>query len=91
MDVGMCGYRNDVLRKLALLCFGGLIAGAAILVPKAEASPGQCIQGPFGGFCDGLPGPNGDFYHCEGAFGFSSCFYVRPVPVSVDPRGWVPV
>lgn len=65
----------------------------------AHATPGQCgaaiVGGSGGGFCDGPPAPDGTWYHCESVyvlgFGGQNCFWVRPVPLSVDPRGWAPV
>ena len=65
----------------------------------AQANPGQCQQGfaggNGGGFCDGPIQRDGTFYHCETVyvmgFGGTNCFYVRPVPTDVDPRGWQPV
>lgn len=65
---------------------------------RSEALPGQCGSGiafgSGGGFCDGPPRADGSWYHCESVyvlgFGGTNCFYVRPVPVDVDPRGWVP-
>ncbi len=50
----------------------------------------ECHGPADGGFCDGPLLPGGVYHHCEGAMGFAQCFYVRPVPVEVDPRGWVP-
>jgi len=74
-----------------LLAVGGL--ALSLLAPGvASASPGQCINTPWGGFCDGLPlTRDGIYQHCEGALGYTNCFLVRPVPVDVDPRGWLPV
>ena len=85
-----------------------VIAGAAAFLSitgtgvgwaaHASASPGQCgsaiVAGNGGGFCDGIPAPDGTWLHCESVyvlgFGGTNCFRVRPVPVDVDPRGWVP-
>ncbi|BBX83031.1 hypothetical protein [Mycolicibacterium aubagnense] len=69
------------------------IAAVIALSPigVAHATPGQCINTPWGGYCDGQADRNGIFNHCEGALGFSNCFYVRAVPTDVDPRGWVPL
>lgn len=87
-------------RFLALMGAGALIAAGAIAAtePEAHASPGQCGQGfgfgSGGGFCDGPMQPDGTFHHCETVyvlgFGGTNCFFVRPVPTTVDPRGWVP-
>jgi hypothetical protein len=71
---------------------------AFVLIPEVHASPGQCGQGyalgSGGGFCDGPMLPDGTWFHCESVyvlgFGGTNCFYVRPVPLDVDPRGWVP-
>lgn len=91
---------RQVRRILALLWLGAVLmfASALILLPKSDASPGQCGQGfgfgSGGGFCDYPARPDGTWYHCETVyvlgFGGTNCFNVRPVPVSVDPRGWVP-
>ena len=43
----------------------------------AHATPGQCINTPWGGYCDGQADGNGIFN--------------RAVPTDVDPRGWVPL
>ncbi len=70
------------------------IAAAALALSPigvAHATPGQCMNTPWGGFCDGQSDNNGIFNHCEGALGFSNCYYVRAVPTDVDPRGWVPL
>ncbi|WP_301119889.1 hypothetical protein [Mycolicibacterium fortuitum] len=79
-------------RLLALLTLGWIAAAgvATIATPEAQAAPGQCFTSPFGGFCDGDMLPGGVYRHCEGALGWSNCFYVKPVPVEVDTRGWVP-
>ncbi len=77
-------------RFLWAMLAGGVLAFTALgFAGHADASPGQCINTPWGGFCDGLPDRDGVFQHCEGALGFSRCFLVRVVPVEVDPRGWV--
>lgn len=90
---------NDVKRTLALIGFGALIAAGSLATPQAHAAPGACVYGQGGGFggggyCDGPMQANGTFYHCETVyvlgFGGTNCFFVRPVPVEVDPRGWVP-
>lgn len=73
-------------------------AGLAFAAP-AQAAPGDCVPGVYtpwggGGFCDGPPFPDGTWMHCETVFvlgfGGTNCFRVRPVPVNVDARGWVP-
>ena len=69
-----------------------------VVAPEVSASPGQCAEGygfgSGGGFCDGPMQANGMWYHCETVyvlgFGGTNCFYVRPVPLDVDPRGWAP-
>lgn len=79
------------IRTLTVAVLLGAIVGAAVILSgKALANPGQCFTSPWGGFCDGDMLPNGTYRHCEGAMGFTNCFYVRPAPTSVDPRGWVP-
>lgn len=80
------------MRGLTAVLGAALISAAVVVSPSAQATPGQCVQaGGWGGFCDSLPfTPDGVFQHCENAMGFSNCFLVRPVPVSVDPKGWVP-
>lgn len=84
-------HRRTTIRLLLTVAFGGMItAAAAVATGEAHAVPGQCVQTPWGGFCDGPMLPNGTYHHCEGAMGFANCFYVRPAPVEVDPRGWVP-
>ncbi len=86
-------------RLLAAVDAGAVLAGTGIgFAADAEAVPGQCGQGfafgSGGGFCDGPIGPDGTWLHCETVyvlgFGGTNCYRVRPVPVNVDPRGWVP-
>ena len=75
-----------------------VLAGLVGPAPAAVAAPGQCGQGyafgSGGGFCDGPPAADGTWLHCESVyvlgFGGTNCFRVRPVDVSVDPRGWTP-
>ena len=75
-----------------------IIGAALYFSAPSHATPGQCGQGfgfgSGGGFCDYPPRPDGTWYHCETVyvlgFGGTNCFNVRPVPISVDPRGWVP-
>lgn len=86
---------NTVLASLAAVAAVGSMLLAS---PGADAMPGQCGQGfafgSGGGFCDGPQAPDGTWMHCETVyvlgFGGTNCFRVRPVPVNVDPRGWVP-
>lgn len=86
---------NTVLASLAAVAAVGSMLLAS---PEADALPGQCGQGfafgSGGGFCDGPAAPDGTWMHCETVyvmgFGGTNCFRVRPVPVNVDPRGWVP-
>lgn len=80
----------NVRRFLVAMLSGGVLAAVGLgWAQHADAVPGQCVNSPFGGFCDGLPAvPGGTYYHCESALGFSNCYYVRPVPTEVDPRGW---
>lgn len=79
------------MKKISALLGASAVATALALAPSAHATPGQCSQSPWGGFCDSF-GQRGDgsYYHCENVLGFSNCFWVRPVSVDVDPRGWVP-
>ena len=79
---------NRTIKAFAVAAF--LVGLAGVTTGEASATPGQCFTSPWGGFCDGDLLPDGTYRHCEGAMGFANCFYVRPVPVSVDPRGWVP-
>ena len=90
---------RTVRRTLAAALAGGVIAGTGLAwAGHADAAPGQCgnavVFGSGGGFCDYPPQPDGTWYHCETVFvmgfGGTNCFYVRPVPTDVDPRGWVP-
>jgi hypothetical protein len=74
----------------------GLAVAALICSGRAYATPGQCVYSGFGGWCDGqyVDPATGIYEHCEWG-GFivytRNCFLVRPVPVDVDPRGWLPV
>jgi hypothetical protein len=91
------GKKNEMKKILAA---GATLAAASLLAlaPVGHASPGQCGQGYAGGngggFCDGPPRADGSWYHCETVyvlgFGGTNCFWVRPVPLDVDARGWVP-
>lgn len=84
--------------SIAVVSSAIVFSGAAIVTPVANAAPGQCGQGyamgSGGGFCDGPPRPDGTWYHCESVYvlgiGGTNCFNVRPVPLDIDPRGWVP-
>ena len=71
------------------LTAAGLVGG--VLAPAASALPGQCFDTPWGGFCDFAPAPDGSFWHCESAMGFSNCFQAchdvmsnRAVPTDMD-------
>jgi hypothetical protein len=74
----------------------GLAVASLIDAGRAWASPGQCVYSGFGGWCDGqyVDPASGAWEHCEWG-GFivytRNCFWVRPVPVDVDPRGWLPL
>lgn len=79
----------------AVLMAVGLAAG--VFSPTASALPGQCIQSPWGGYCDGQAWADGSFNHCEqsgfGGFSYSNCFQAchdvasaRAVPTDLDPR-----
>jgi hypothetical protein len=59
----------------------------------AEATPGQCMYSPWGGFCDSYGWQDGSFNHCESAMGFSNCYQScidpasgRPFPTDMDPN-----
>ena len=85
--------KSLIIRIVTILVLAGAVvyAALAIMAPDANAVPGQCMQSPFGGFCDSqFINPDGSWYHCENVMGWSNCFTVRPVPVEIDPRGWVP-
>lgn len=67
------------------------------LASPAGALPGQCVNTPFGGFCDSQAYEDGSFDHCEnsgwGVFSYSNCFRAchdvasaRAVPTDMDPR-----
>lgn len=93
---GRCRRVNRFLLSMAA---GAVLAASGLAwASHADAMPGQCGQGfafgSGGGFCDGPVGPDGTWLHCETVlvlgFGGTNCFRVRPVPASVDPRGWVP-
>ena len=75
---------------LVALCFA-----AGMFCAPAAALPGQCIQSPFGGFCDGNAMSDGSFNHCEstgfGGFSYNHCFQAchdmasaRAVPTDMD-------
>lgn len=81
----------------AALTAVGLAAGVyAPSLPVARAVPGECVSGPFGGYCDEAPWADGSFQHCEqggwGGWGYSRCFqacldpYNHPVATDLDPR-----
>lgn len=88
----MTGIRVRLLALGAsVLVAGGLAAG--VFSPEAAALPGQCMNTPYGGFCDSYGWADGSFSHCEGAFGFSNCYQAchdpvanRAVPTDLDPR-----
>jgi hypothetical protein len=84
-------------RKKLLALAGATVLGAAlaagIYAPSAQALPGQCVNTPWGGFCDSYAWADGSFQHCQGALGFSSCFQAchdpvsnTAVPTDLDPR-----
>lgn len=73
----------------AFLTAAGLIAG--VFAASASALPGQCFETPWGGFCDSAAAPDGSFWHCESAMGFSNCFQAchdavsnRAMPTDMD-------
>lgn len=81
------------MRRAAALVAAAL--ALALPAPTASALPGQCVSGPFGGFCDSQPWRDGSFQHCEqagfGGFQYSSCFQAchdvataRAVPTDYD-------
>ena len=69
-----------------LLSVTPIFAGA----PTASAVPGQCINTPWGGFCDSLPMADGSFQHFEWAMGFYNCYQAcigadgRPYPTDLN-------
>ncbi len=70
--------------------FAALLLLLLSAAPAALAVPGQCINTPWGGFCDGLPAADGSFWHCESAMGFSNCYQAcldgagRPFPTDYN-------
>ena len=79
------------------LVAGGLAAGVyAPSLSVARAVPGECVSGPFGGWCDSEPWQDGSFSHCEnggwGGWGYSRCFRAclssenHPIATDLDPR-----
>jgi hypothetical protein len=82
------------MRRIAAVLVA-LCLAAGTLAPTAAALPGQCIQTPFGGYCDGDAMSDGSFNHCEssgfGAFTYRHCFQAchdvassRAVPTDMD-------
>ena len=82
------------MRRIAAVLVA-LCLAAGTLAPTAAALPGQCIQSPFGGFCDDAAMSDGSFNHCErsgfGVFSYSHCFQAchdvvsaRAVPTDMD-------
>lgn len=86
------------MRRIAALGAAVLMAvglAAGVFSPSASALPGQCVRGPFGGFCDSQPWADGSFQHCEqagfGVFSYSNCYQAchdmataRAVPTDLD-------
>lgn len=68
-----------------LLC-AALAAAGLILAPVAGATPGQCWNSPFGGFCDSMPMQDGSFMHCE-SVGFGSSLYQNCYQSCLDVAG----
>lgn len=64
----------------------GLMGMALYLAPEAAATPGQCWQSPFGGFCDSIPQSDGSFNHCE-SVGFGSSSYRNCYQACMDVGG----
>jgi hypothetical protein len=56
------------------------------LPAQASATPGQCWNSPFGGFCDQMPAADGSFMHCEHT-GFGSSTYQNCFQVCMDASG----
>lgn len=92
-------HKRTARRILAASASAAALLGVGFgYAGHAQASPGQCgsaiVVGNGGGFCDGMPAPDGTWMHCESVyvlgFGGTNCFRVRPVPYEVDPRGWAP-
>ena len=61
----------------------GLMGAAA---PIAVATPGQCWNSPFGGFCDQFPAQDGSFMHCEHT-GYGSSTYQNCFQSCIGPAG----
>ena len=81
------------LRLAALAVFGVFMSLA--MPSQASATPGQCMNTIFGGYCDAQPWRDGSFQHCEnsgfGLFSYSNCFQScldtagRLYPTDIDP------
>jgi hypothetical protein len=69
---------------LCLVASVGL-AGLFSAAP-APATPGQCWNSPFGGFCDQMPAADGSFMHCE-SVGFGSSLYKNCYQSCIGPAG----
>ena len=63
-----------------------LIIAGLLVTPAALATPGQCWNSPFGGFCDELPDADGSFQHCEYT-GFGSSSYRNCYQACLDAGG----
>ncbi|MFM8598237.1 MAG: hypothetical protein ACKOB8_04430 [Mycobacterium sp.] len=57
-------WKQALLATVRLGLTGGLIITGLLTAPAALATPGQCWNSPFGGFCDELPDADGSFRHC---------------------------
>jgi hypothetical protein len=66
---------------VAVVTFLGLSMAA-----PAGATPGQCWNSPFGGFCDQMPAADGSFMHCEHT-GFGSSTYQNCYQSCLDGAG----
>jgi len=84
-----------MMKRAVALAATTLATAALAWTAPAQALPGQCFNGPFGGFCDGQPWRDGSFQHCEqagfGVFSYSNCFQAchdftsaRAVPTDYD-------
>jgi hypothetical protein len=63
------------------------VAGLLIAFPAVgSATPGQCWNSPFGGFCDQLPAQDGSFMHCEHV-GYGSSLYQNCFQSCISPAG----
>lgn len=79
-------WKQALLATVRLGLTGGLIITGLLAAPAALATPGQCWNSPFGGFCDELPDADGSFRHCEYT-GFGSSSYRNCYQACLDAGG----